>query len=200
MRALLKATTTPLASIFGSGFLVIVPILASAVGPYSIYSMVFICGVACLVGAIIRFNILNAEPVLESNPGEALLSLERGSDLALIVAYIISVSLYLHILSSFLLTGIGADSVLNQNLLTTAIIVAIALIGIIKGLDELEMLEQWALYVTLIIIMLILLGFARYDWATWQATGNFVVPKMANMDTWQVLTIIAGTAHQGRQN
>jgi len=30
------ATVTPLASIFGSGFLVIVPILAGAVGEYSI--------------------------------------------------------------------------------------------------------------------------------------------------------------------
>ena len=33
MKQLIKATTTPLASIFGSGFLVIVPILCGAVGP-----------------------------------------------------------------------------------------------------------------------------------------------------------------------
>ena len=34
-KKLIGATATPLASIFGSGFLVIVPILAGAVGPYS---------------------------------------------------------------------------------------------------------------------------------------------------------------------
>ncbi len=193
MKVLLKATVTPLASIFGSGFLVIIPILASAVGPYSIYAMAVVCGVAYLVGAIIRFNISNAEPVLDTSPGEALLSLERGSDLALVVAYIISVSLYLHILSLFLLTGIGADNPLNQNLLTTAIIAIIAGIGLIKGLDELEVLEQWALYVTLIIIMLILFGFARYNWAAWQTIGSFAVPKMTNLSVWQVLTIVSGT-------
>jgi len=36
---LFRATATPLASIFGSGFLVIVPILYGAVGPYSLVAM-----------------------------------------------------------------------------------------------------------------------------------------------------------------
>jgi hypothetical protein len=35
-KARLKATATPLASIFGSGFLVIVPILSGAVRPYAV--------------------------------------------------------------------------------------------------------------------------------------------------------------------
>jgi hypothetical protein len=35
-----KAITTPLASIFGSGFLIIVPILAGAVGRHSVIAMV----------------------------------------------------------------------------------------------------------------------------------------------------------------
>ncbi len=39
MKKLINATTTPLASIFGSGFLMIVPILAAAVGPYAVYAM-----------------------------------------------------------------------------------------------------------------------------------------------------------------
>ena len=34
-KKLFSATATPLASIFGSGFLVIVPILNGAVGPYA---------------------------------------------------------------------------------------------------------------------------------------------------------------------
>ncbi len=37
--SLINATTTPLASIFGSGFLVIVPILAGAVGRYSVVAL-----------------------------------------------------------------------------------------------------------------------------------------------------------------
>ena len=39
IKTLVEATSTPLASIFGSGFLVIVPILAGAVGSYSVLVM-----------------------------------------------------------------------------------------------------------------------------------------------------------------
>jgi hypothetical protein len=42
-KRLRHARTTPLASIFGSGFLVIVPILNAAVGPYSVVAMVGVC-------------------------------------------------------------------------------------------------------------------------------------------------------------
>lgn len=45
-KKLLGATATPLASIFGSGFLVIVPILNGAVGPYSLVAMACVCGLA----------------------------------------------------------------------------------------------------------------------------------------------------------
>ena len=44
--SLVDATTTPLASIFGSGFLIIVPILAGAVGRYSAIAMVGVCALA----------------------------------------------------------------------------------------------------------------------------------------------------------
>ena len=43
MNKLIDATATPLSSIFGSGFLVIVPILAGAVGPYSVFAMAGVC-------------------------------------------------------------------------------------------------------------------------------------------------------------
>ena len=84
MKKTLAATTTPLASIFGSGFLVIVPILAGAVGPYSTLVMAGICGLAYAVGSVIRFNIRHAEPIIES--GEAshrAVQIERTSDFAL---------------------------------------------------------------------------------------------------------------------
>ncbi len=50
MKKLIDATTTPLASIFGSGFLVIVPILAAAVGPYAVYAMAGVTLLAYAVG------------------------------------------------------------------------------------------------------------------------------------------------------
>jgi hypothetical protein len=193
MNKLIKATSTPLSSIFGSGFLVIVPILAGAVGPYSILVMLCVCALAYAVGSVIRFNIKHAEPVLAGAPGEATLSLERASDLALVLAYVISVCLYLHILSAFVLGGFHADTNLNENLLTTAIIVMIMGIGVTKGLKALDVLEGWGLYVTLAIIVLLVIGFAYYDWTAWQSGSGITIAKALRHTPWEVVTIVAGT-------
>jgi hypothetical protein len=193
MKKLINATTTPLSSIFGSGFLVIVPILAGAVGAYSVFAMVGVCALAFAVGSVIRYNIAYAEPILAGKPSETTLSIERASDLALILAYVISVCLYLHILSAFVLGGLGADTEFNENLLTTAIIAAIMAIGITKGLKELAVLEKWALYITLLIILLLFLGFAHYDWTAWRSAAGLELPKTLDHTPWEILTIVAGT-------
>ena len=193
MKPIVAATSTPLSSIFGSGFLIIVPILAGAVGPYSVLAMAGVCALAYAVGSVIRFNIRHAEPVLAGTPSEATLSFERSSDLALVLAYVISVCLYLHILSSFVLGGFHADTEFNENLMTTAIIAIITAIGITKGLKVLNVLEQWGLYVTLFIIVLLLFGFARYDWTVWQSASGITLVKALEHTPWEVLTIVAGT-------
>ena len=193
MKKLIAATTTPLASIFGSGFLVIVPILAGAVGPYSVYAMAGVCALAYAVGSVIRYNIAKAEPALADTPSEATLSIERLSDLALILAYVISVCLYLHILSAFVLGGLGWDTGINEDLLTTAIIGTITAVGITKGLSELAALEKWALYITLLIIALLFLGFAHFDWTAWRSTEGLKLPEIPDHTPWEILTIVAGT-------
>lgn len=193
-KKLAVATSTPLASIFGSGFLVIVPILAGAMGKYSVFAMAGVCTLAYAVGSVIRYNINNAEPVLSTGkPPKAILFLERALDLALIIAYVISVTLYLHILSAFVLGGIHADTELNKNLLTSAIILVITVIGIIKGLNMLENLEQWALFITLLIIVVLIIGFARFDWIVWHSTSGITLPKSLDYTPWEILTIVAGT-------
>ena len=146
MKKLIEATSTPLASIFGSGFLIIVPILAGVVGAWSVLVMAGVCALAYARGRWCRCNIKHAEPVLAGDPPEATLSLERASDLALVLAYVISVCLYVHILAAFVLGGLHADTELNENLVTTAVIAVITAVGMIRGLTVLEALEQWALY------------------------------------------------------
>lgn len=64
MLEIVPAMSTPLASIFGSGFLVIVPVLASSVGPYAVWAILAVAFLAFHTGAIVRHNILCAEPVL----------------------------------------------------------------------------------------------------------------------------------------
>lgn len=187
------AIKTPLASIFGSGFLIIVPILAGAVGPYSVIAMAGVCALAFAVGAVIRFNIAHAEPVLAGDAKHPTLSFERSADLALILAYVISVCLYIHILSAFVLGGLGLDTPNNEDLLTTAVIVTITVIGITEGLKELAVLEKWSLLITLAIIVLLLAGFAYHDWGAWRSPAGLQLPTVPDRTAWQILTIVGGT-------
>lgn len=191
--SLVSAIITPLSSIFGSGFLVIVPILAGAVGGYSVLAMAVVCAIAYAVGGVIRYNIAHAEPVLAGKPPESTLAFERTSDFALVIAYVISVCLYLHILSSFVLGGMHVDTELNENILTTLIIIVIMVIGLTKGLDELSVLEKWGLYITLVIIALLLGGFAWYDWNAWQSSAGITLFEPQAHTPWEILTIVAGT-------
>ncbi len=185
--------STPLASIFGSGFLVIVPVLASGVGPYAVWAMLAVAFVAFHTGAIVRHNILCAEPVLAAGNRRTTLLLERLSDVALVAAYVVSVCLYIHILSAFVLGAFEADSEFNKSLLTTLVIGLITVIGILGGLKPLEHLERWALYVTLLILALLLIGFAVYDARLYLNTGQFALPALPQRSGWEMLTIVAGT-------
>ncbi|MDQ7004047.1 MAG: hypothetical protein Q9N67_03625 [Ghiorsea sp.] len=187
------AMSTPLASIFGSGFLVIVPVLASSVGPYSVLAMLVVAFVAFQAGAVVRHNILCAEPVLEKGEQRSTLMLERLSSFALVAAYIVSICLYVHILSSFVLSAFDMDSSFNKSLLTTIIIGSITFIGVAGGLKPLEKMESWALYITLAILTMLLLGFAMYDVQYYMDAGSFVMPAMPERSTWEMITIVAGT-------
>lgn len=189
----LSATATPLASIFGSGFLVIVPILAGAVGPYAWLAMTCVCLLAYAMGSVIRFNIRNAEPQLEAGtaPHRAVF-FERASDLALVIAYAISVCLYIRILAAFLLGGLGIDTPLNERIVSMAVIAIIGFVGYTKGLDMLQNLEKVALGVTLLIIVALLTGFAFYDASVLRGAG-IQLPKMPEHSWWQILTIVGGT-------
>ena len=183
---------TPLASIFGSGFLVIVPVLAHAVGSLMVYAMIAVVALAYGVGEVIRFNIIHTEPVLGKAGYGLATGLDRLSNVAIVLAYVISITLYLHILSSFLLTGVGVDSSLGENAVTTGIIAFIVLVGIVRGLDVLTFMEQWALYVTLGLVVVILLGFAFYDVAALRSPIGLVLTSGNVDDWWAALTIVAG--------
>lgn len=189
---IVPAMSTPLASIFGSGFLVIVPVLASGVGPYAVWAILAVAFVAFHTGAIVRHNILCAEPVLAAGNQRVTLVLERLSDVALVAAYVVSVCLYIHILSAFMLGAVELDSSVNKSLLTTVVIGLITVIGVLGGLKPLERLERWALYVTFLMLALLLFGFAVYDAQLYLDIGRFTLPVLPQRSGWEMLTIVAG--------
>ena len=187
------ALATPLSSIFGSGFLVIVPILAAATGEYAVLAMLCITIVAFLIGEVIRFNIRYAELALENNSSRSYTYfLELFSELSLVLAYVISISLYLRILSSFLLAPMNADIEVNEQLITTGIIVFITLWGVVKGLKSIEKLEFIALGVTLVIIFFVTLDFSIYDIQR-VLHNDLIWPNSPEISPWKLATILGGT-------
>jgi len=190
---LFRATATPLASIFGSGFLVIVPILASATGRFSLFAVIAISALAYSIGSVIRFNIANVEPLLDARKSQrSTLYLDRISDMALVPAYVISVCLYLRILSAFLMSGLGLATQLNERFLTTAIILLITIIGFIKGLKDLQKLENWAIWVTMTIILAMILGFSLHDISLVSGAG-IQLPGNSGHSLLHILAVLGGT-------
>ncbi len=158
-----RATATPLASIIGSGFLVLAPLLADTVGGWAPVAMLGIVGLGAAIGATVRFNIAHAEELLGSeHPPARLVDIDRVSQFLLGLAYMISVGFYLRLLASFLLDAVGVDSALGGRLLTTGVLVAIGSVGWFRGLRGIEAFEVPAVDVKLIVIAGLLTGMLAY--------------------------------------
>lgn len=192
-RLRLSAMTTPLASIFGSGFLVIVSVLGGSVGPWSAPAMAGICVLAYAVGSVIRHNIRHAEPLIaaDDTPRHVAI-LSTVSQLALIPAYVISVTLYIRILASYALGFADIDSAFAEKILTTGVIGVVLALAVTKGLRALESAEKWALAGTVVIMVLMLGAFAVYD-AQALATHGVILPNVPGTDAWHIVTVLAGT-------
>lgn len=182
-RATWRAMTTPLASIIGSGFLVLGPILDKAYGVYAPAAMAALCIGSYLYGYAIRYNI----QVLDGHPARrpALANrLETAASWSLGFAYIISVTYYLNLFGAFamsLTTGAHDES---ARLVTSAAFGAIV-VGWRRGFRMLERLEYVTVAAKLAIIAGFLVALAIYFSGT-LAAGRVVLnpPELTGWAAW----------------
>jgi hypothetical protein len=131
---------------------------------------------AYAMGSVIQFKIRRVEPLHEAGTVSGRTARnERLANLALVLEYAISVGLYIYILASFLLGGLGIHTPFRENLLVIVIIVTIGLMGRFKGLDLLLILERWALVITGLLLSLMIGVFAVFDWNAF-TTGTLQLP------------------------
>lgn len=186
-----RATVTPLASIIGSGFLVIAPLLHQIVNGWAPLAILAIVLLAYGVGGALRFNIRYLEPRLSEDPSRPLVALERLSGFALAGAYIVSVAFYVRLLAAFLLRGLDIESPVAANAIASAILLFIGAIGIRRGLHGLEWLEEYAVAIKLAIIASLLVGLGVYDYAWYSRSGAML--SMATPDDWgHTLQLLGG--------
>lgn len=186
-----QATVTPLASIIGSGFLVAGPILAHAAGTKAWMAMLGLCATGYLFGAAIRHNIRHIEPRLKSDPSKFEAGLERASELALSLAYFVSVAYYLNLFAAF---GLRIGQVVDPlwiRIAATAVIAGVGAVGLLGGLSALERLEVGAVALKLSLIggLLVALGLAS---ALAISAGDFAWRRETHPRGTEELRILLG--------
>lgn len=154
-----RAVVTPLASIIGSGFLLLGPVLSHAFGGFAPWVMGGLCVVAYMFGGVIRSNIATGEDaIITGQHGTLAKRIETISSWALAFAYIISVSYYLNLLGAFALSMTPFDSRFDAKLLTTGVFILIVLIGCTNGFKSLERMEYFSVAIKLAIIAGLVIG------------------------------------------
>ncbi|MEM7544293.1 MAG: hypothetical protein AAF367_02060 [Pseudomonadota bacterium] len=183
-----RATITPLASIIGSGFLVLGPILDVSYGGYAPFVMLGLCAVAYLFGSAIRFNI--AQIAKHSDMSPLLARLETASSVVLAFAFFISVAYYLNLFGSFGVSLTDLNDSFHADLLTTAVFLLILMVGWTRGFRALERMEQVSVGLKLAIIAGLLFGLMLYFGEAAQSdTLRFDPPKVTG---WASVTLMAG--------
>ncbi len=174
---LLRATVTPLASIFGSGFLIIVPVLERGLGGAAVIGVTAVCGLAWVVGSAIRHNVIFVEPLKDQGSLTPILHrLEWLSDVLIVVAYVISVALYLRIMAQYVGTYVFPSSTNTytiEQVITTGSVTGIAVVGLTRGFGGLSTLERLALGV--VIAMTAMIGTALFG-KNAVAIGSIALP------------------------
>ncbi len=185
-----RATVTPLASIIGSGFLVVAPLLGSVAGSYAVFAMAGIVVLAYAIGGVIRFNILQAE-TLEKKPSapRGVRTIARFSNMALTIAYVISVAFYIRLLSSFVLSMTPFKVAIYEDWLATSILALIALIGWWRGLKGLEAVETISVSIKLSIIAALIVALFIHNASTGTWTANLIAD---DVDMWTRIRMLAG--------
>lgn len=179
-----RATITPLASIIGSGFLVLGPILDSHFGRLAPLAMAALCLGAWCFGAAIRFNIARRGEGERGRPERAL---EHAASWALAFAYFISVAYYLNLFGAFGVRLTPWDGQTEARLLTTAMLLVILAVGWSRGFKALERLEEVSVGLKLAIIAGLLAGLGWFF--AGNASEGTLLWNPPRTTGWQALTL-----------
>lgn len=177
-----RAMVTPLASIIGSGFLILGPVLAKDFGAWAPAVMAALCGLAWAFGMSIRANItrLGDGPVRETIP-------EQISAAMLAIAYVISVAYYLNLFGSFAVSLTPFAGPDGARIVTTTAYVLILGLGWTSGFAALERAEYQAVALKLAVIAGLLVALAVY-FVDRSGDGALIVPE-AHIRGWQAVTL-----------
>ena len=183
--ALWRAMVTPLASIIGSGFLILGPVLANDFGLWAPMVMAGLCVLAWAFGMSIRANIARigdarVQGTLAEQIGSAMLAL----------AYIVSVAYYLNLFGAFAVSLTPFDSQEAGRIVTTLAYVVIIGLGWFQGFSALERAEYRAVAVKLAVIAGLLVALGLF-FVSRASQGALIAPA-SQTHGWSAVALMFG--------
>ena len=192
-RRVLLATVTPLASILGSGLLIIVPVLERTLGALSVLGAVAVSAVAWLLGTAIRHCVRVVEPLAAAGRLDTRTrQLDRLADAVIVVAYVISVALYLRIMAQYVVgyTFGGLDPV-AERLIACAAVVVIVVIGVLRGFAGLDLVNRVSLVAVLVLTTVLGVTVALGDGRD-LLEGSVRLPPVPGVGLATILLVLGG--------
>lgn len=189
-----RAAITPLASIIGSGFLVIGPVLAHVAGRWAVEAMLGLCALAWLFGSAIRFNIAGLDrepgtPHAAKAASDRFARWDRMSQLLLALAYFVSVAYYLNLLGAYLLKGFGVVDPVLARTATSLLVVGLGGLGFLHGFKGIERVEVIAVSFKLAVIGGLLLALLQHRFGGFDPGS---VPISDESDGWTAMRVLLG--------
>jgi hypothetical protein len=192
-RAVVAAAVTPLASILGSGLLIIVPVLERTLGALSVFGVLAICGLAWLIGTVIRHNVIVVEQREAAGTLDSATSrLGTLADGVIVIAYVISVALYLRIMAQYLVGFFdSAGSTWWEPVIACVAVAIIVGIGAVRGFVGLDKLDRVSLAAVLVLTT-VLGGVLLFHDARAAASTSVRLPPVPSMPPLNALLILGG--------
>lgn len=189
----LIAAVTPLASILGSGLLIIVPVLERTLGSLSVFGAAGVCAVAWLAGTAIRHCVRVVEPSAAEGKLDAVTRrIDRAADAVIVVAYVISVALYLRIMAQYVVAYvIGGDDQLFERIIACATVALIIGIGVLRGFTGLDRLDRVSVVAVLVLTTVLGVTFVVGDGHALLDSG-LRLPPIPDTGPGSVLLVLGG--------
>ena len=161
-----QAMVVPLGDIMDIGFVAMTPIIVYITGIDSPLTMAGLCALGYATGWVMRYNIRYFEPV--STEKGVLRNLSNVSQGALIAASVVNVAYYLQLMGGVIVFIVVAPfdfdgGALSGSGIAIVVLVALGLIGFLRGLDKFNELAERTTAFNLAAVSAIIIGFAAYN-------------------------------------
>ena len=184
---------TPLASILGSGLLIIVPVLERTLGALAVFGAIGVCAVAWLVGTAIRHCVRVVEPLAKSGRLDTFTRrVDQWADAIIVVAYVISVALYLRIMAQYVVAyATDGNGQLSERAIACATVVLITGIGVLRGFAGLDRLDRISLGAVLVLVTVLGGTLLLHDGRA-VLGDDLHLPPVPDTGPWGVLLVLGG--------